>query len=653
MIVMRKGGTVDANMHSSSASRQLRFRPHLQSVQCRNRSELLTCSSDIGRMLRPHKANARDTSQYILALPYWHVLPLAEMFSGAKNRTIWALAQKCHFTVSLLTEIAIYITDGSRLADFPACRRVGLCQIPEATFLGKLMDLNSDSGLARIAACSPIICSTFFVRPLLMSLCAIPMRIPILPANGSKRRAAAALISTSLLLAGCNLGPNYKRPEMASPPAWQTQAADAAIAANWPSAEWWHAFNSPELDAYIAEARRANNDLAAALARVRQADALAAEAGAALLPTVGAQFNSVKEREQSTSSTYSTYRANSPQLTASYMLDFWGKNRATQEAALATATASRYNRTTVELTVVTSVALTYFQSMALRERVAVAEGNLASAQVTLKGLHRQLDAGIATALDVAQQETTVATLAAAVPPLRQQYRQSLDALAILIGRNPEAMSADQATLANLALPAVTPGLPSELLARRPDVADAESQLIAANANIKVARAAFFPSIQLTASAGYSSSALTNLVRSSNSVYSVGAGIAQPLFDGGLLQGQYDYAKARYDELAADYRKAVLTAFGNVEDSLVSVQQSAEQAQRLQIAVDKAQRAHRIAQAQLHSGVVNILTVLNTETALFTAQDALIQAKYSQVQALVGLFGALGGGWQKEETAHEG
>jgi NodT family efflux transporter outer membrane factor (OMF) lipoprotein len=187
-----------------------------------------------------------------------------------------------------------------------------------------------------------------------------------------------------------------------------------------------------------------------------------------------------------------------------------------------------------------------------------------------------------------------------------------------------------------------------LLARRPDVAEAEANLISANANIKVARASFFPSISLTASGGYASSSLSQLIRSSSSVYSFAAGLVQPIFDGGVLKGQYALAKARYDELAANYRKAVLTAFGNVEDALIGVQQTAEQVRRQQVAFTTAQRAHKIAQAQLRSGTINILTVLNTETALFTAQDALIQARFSNMQAMVNLYSALGGGWQQEQ-----
>jgi NodT family efflux transporter outer membrane factor (OMF) lipoprotein len=460
-----------------------------------------------------------------------------------------------------------------------------------------------------------------------------------------KRFFVAAIIVAAL--AGCSLGPEYKRPGLQVPDDWKTPPADSAMT-TWPQAGWWHGFGSPELDRYIEQARRANYDLAAAMARVREADAQVTIAGAALLPTIGGEVTAVKERTQATSSQYVNFRQVSPQLTASYMLDFWGRNRAAKEVAEAAATASRYDQATVELTIVTSVASSYFQSVELRDRLAVAEGNYQSASGILKALQRQRDIGIATALDVAQQETTVATLAAVIPPLRQQLRQSLDALAILIARPPEELEASTATLTAFASPVVKPGLTSELLARRPDIAEAEANLISANANIKVARASFFPSITLTAAGGYASSSLSQLIRSSSSVYSFAAGLAQPIFDGGVLKGQYALAQARYDELAANYRKAVVTAFGNVEDALIGVQQTTEQVRRQQVAFDTAQRAHKIAQAQLRSGTINILTVLNTETAMFTAQDALIQARFSNMQAMVNLYSALGGGWQQEQ-----
>ena len=254
--------------------------------------------------------------------------------------------------------------------------------------------------------------------------------------------------------------------------------------------------------------------------------------------------------------------------------------------------------------------------------------------------------GVITALDVAQQETTVAVLNAAIPPLQQQLLQSIDALAILVGKPPEEVNITTGTLAELSEPKVIPGLPSELLARRPDIAEAEAQLMAANANIAVARASFFPSINLTANGGYVSTALSSLFNPASRVFTLTGGLSQPIFEGGALSGQYSYSKARYAELLANYHKAVISAFGNVEDALVTLQQTALQRERQEEAVAKARHAYEMTQVQFHAGTINILTVLSTETALFAAEDTLVQVKYSHLAALIALFNALGGGWQK-------
>ncbi len=448
------------------------------------------------------------------------------------------------------------------------------------------------------------------------------------------------------------LGPRYKRPDIPPPSAWRNAPPESAAA--WPSAQWWEGFNSAALNDLIVQARAANDDLAAAIARIREADAQVRIAGAPLLPSLDAGAQATRQRARSTlinpagklSSTPATFNTFAAQLSASYEVDFWGKNWALRDAARMAALASRYDRVTVELSVMTSVASTYFQALELRDRLKVAQDNLASERDTLKGLQLEAQVGTVTALDVAQQETTVATLEAAIPPLQQQLAQTVDALAILVGKQPEAVDVAAGTLADLAVPQVAPGMPSELLTRRPDVAQAEAQLIAANADIVAARAAFFPSIDLTADGGYASTALSTLVNPVNRIFSISAGLTQPIFHGGQILGQYQLNKARYEELLADYHKAVISAFGNVEDALVSVQQTAEQLKRQQQAVATARHAYELTQAQFHAGTINILVVLSTETALFTAEDTLVQVKYSHLNALVALFGALGGGWQR-------
>jgi len=415
--------------------------------------------------------------------------------------------------------------------------------------------------------------------------------------------------------------------------------------------DWWHGFNSPDLDTLIAQAQAANDDLKAAIARVEEADAQRRVALAPLLPALSATANATRARQLLPGNPApQTGNAFSPLLSASYELDFWGKNRAGYVAAAATERATRFDRTTVELGVLAGVATNYFQVLELRDRLAIASRNLANAQQVLHGLELEQHAGLATALDVAQQQTVVDTEGAAIPPLRQQLRQSEDALAILLGSTPEALEVTHGTLDEIGQPEVRPGLPSELLTRRPDVAAAEAQLIAANANIGAARAALFPNISLTANGGYVSSALATLLTPANRVWSIGAGLTQPIFQGGALVGQYRYSQARYRELLAGYHKAVISALANVEDALIAVQQTSEQVARQHAATETARRAYRFAQQQMRAGTINVLTLLNTETSLFTAEDALAQAKYARLQALVSLYQALGGGWQESGPA---
>jgi|SRR5882757_8392566 len=454
-------------------------------------------------------------------------------------------------------------------------------------------------------------------------------------------------------LGACSVGPAYQRPQIPSPPQWQ-DTSDNQAPAVWPSADWWHGFGSEKLDELIAEAQRSNDDLAVAIARVEEADAQARIAGAPLLPSLDFTANATRQRGPISGAGASagagvgraTFNTFNPALTASYELDFWGRNRALRASARATAIASHYDKETVALTVVSSVATSYFQALEFRDRLDVARQNLVNGQKVLRGLQLQQTAGIATALDVAQQETTVALLDAAIPPLQEQFRQIVNALAVLIGKTPESIDVDTGTLNSLKSPLVAPGLPSQLLSRRPDVAESEQQLISANADITVARAALFPSIQLTAGGGYESSALRSLINPASSVWALSAGLTQPIFHGGALRGQVVFSNAHYAELLSTYHKTVISAFSNVENALVAARQTKEQQIRQQKAVDTARRAFQYAQTQMSAGTVNILNVLNTENALFSAQDELVQVQYLHLQSLVDLFTALGGGWQQ-------
>ena len=449
-----------------------------------------------------------------------------------------------------------------------------------------------------------------------------------------------------LALAACSVGPAYKRPDIPLPAQWR-DAPEQETSAVWPNSDWWHGFGSETLDDLIGQAQRNNDDLAGAIARIREADAQVRIAGAPLLPSLDFDASATRQHARLTSlGNTTTFNTFNTEFFASYELDFWGKNRASLSAARATALASRYDKETVALTVISSVATTYFQALEFRDRLQVARSNLANGEQILHGFQLEQTAGIATGLDVAQQETTVALLRAAIPPLEQQFRQTVNALAVLIGKTPEDIAVDTGTLTSLTIPPIVEGLASQLLSRRPDIAESEQQLISANANITVARAALFPNIQLTASGGYVSPALASLISPAGRIWALSAGLTQPIFHGGALRGQVQFSNARYAELLSAYHKTVISAFSNVENALVAAQQTTEQQLRQQEAVEKARRAFQFAETQMSAGTANILTVLNTENALFSAQDELVQIQFLHLQSLVNLFTALGGGWQR-------
>ncbi|MDB5410671.1 MAG: transporter [Rhodospirillales bacterium] len=457
------------------------------------------------------------------------------------------------------------------------------------------------------------------------------------------RRSALVALLLPVAVSACDLGPDYQRPETSVPRTWNNAAPSAEEA--WPSLDWWKSFGLPQLDALIAEARSSNTDLAAAAARIQQADAQARIAGAPLLPAVGANVNAGPNRLLNNLGRERHFTTFQGLLQASYELDFWGKNRAAFEAAEDSASASRYDWQVVSLTITKSVAASYFQALGLQDQLRVARDNLGRARRDFDGIAQQQRRGLVPQLSVVQQQTVVDGLAAAIPPLEQQLAVTKDALAILVGKLPEDLQLQPGSLLNASLPAVAPGLPSELLVRRPDVQQAEAQLIAANANIKVARAQFFPSFRLTADGGVASVLLASHAMPVLGVYTISASITQPIFEGGQLSGQLELSKARYQELLQNYRKAALSAFGDVEDALVATKATAEQQAAQQKAVGSARRAYQMALDAFHGGTATILSVLVSESALFSAESALAQARLAHMQALVGLFSALGGGWK--------
>lgn len=463
-------------------------------------------------------------------------------------------------------------------------------------------------------------------------------------------------LTLSLLLAlpGCALWSDFKLPGIALPQSWKSEDASAPVAqAAWPDRQWWTQFKSAALTSFMEEAQRSNFDLQAAVARVRQADAQARIGGAPLLPSVAATGDASRTRTSGSSRSASAIGvATRPRFTnayntsfsAAYEIDFWGKNYAAAESALALAEASRFNQQTVAITVTASVASNYFDILATRDQLAVARDNLANAQEMLSSIRNRFKQGLGTALDVAQQESVVATQRAAIPSLEQRLQQAINTQALLLGKMPESFDVSEGKLADIAVPEVASGIPSELLQRRPDIRNAEAQLKAAHADIIVARAEMFPSIRLTAAGGYESVALADLFKPDSKLWSLAGSLAQPIFEGGRLRGALDLQKARYDELLQNYHKAVVSAFTDVENALVAVRQTAAEEKAQAHARDTARKAYRLSQNQMQGGIIDITTVLDVQRTLFAAEDALVRAHHAHLLAVVGLYKALGGGW---------
>lgn len=461
------------------------------------------------------------------------------------------------------------------------------------------------------------------------------------------------LLAAASMLAACSVGPDYHRPTVDIPGSFDATLASAETA--WPAQGWWANFNSPELNGLINRSRVYNNDLNAAVARVIQADAQVRISGAPLLPTVNGTASGSYDRSGigsrrvgtslgTGSGTYFDSRSYSVGLQASYDLDLFGRNRALLAAAQATAVATRFDQETVALSVVSSVASTYFQLLAAQDRLRVAERNLRSAEQILGAYRARLTVGTANLLDVSQQEALVAGQRAQLPAYRNTIEQNRAALGILVGLPPERLDIKGGSLEALPLPLVAPGLPSELLARRPDVAYYEALLRAENANMRAARAAFYPDISLTASGGLTSAALSALTGPGTLVAQLSASLLQPIFDNGLRTGQLEATKGRYAELLSDYQKTVLQAFTDVEQSLTGLQLISEQERLERIALGVAQRSADIAAAQLQAGTIDIITSLNTQNTLYNYLDALTQIRLSRFQYLLNVYKALGGGF---------
>ena len=414
------------------------------------------------------------------------------------------------------------------------------------------------------------------------------------------------------VLSGCTL--ESQKPDLALDTPDKYRAAHGASDAAVPALDWWRGFRSRELIALIQEAQAANFDIAVAVAQIQQADAQVRIASAPLFPLIGLNGSaSVSKPSTATGGGGGggINRVFATSLSASYIIDFWGKSQSTLIAAEENAVASRYNREVVTLTAISTVATTYFQILAAQDRLRILRNDLDAATHILDLIRQQFNAGTVSQVNVAQQESLVAAVRASIPPVEETLQQNLSTLAVLIGRAPERFGARGGTMAKVAIPRVTPGLPSELLNQRPDLRQAEAQLAAANYNVQAARAAFFPSIQLTAQSGFQSAALRTLFGPGAWFYTAAAGLTQPVFDGFLLEGQLELQLGVRQQFLQSYRKAVLSAFSDVEKALIAMQQTTLQERYQREVVRASQTAFTLSEQQLREGTVNLVTLLQT------------------------------------------
>ncbi|HEX7391056.1 MAG TPA: efflux transporter outer membrane subunit [Acidiphilium sp.] len=468
----------------------------------------------------------------------------------------------------------------------------------------------------------------------------------------------AAPFACALALADCAVGPAFHAPKLAVPTRFVASgsAQPGSVQPAWPKPGWWENFGSDELDRLIAEAKTRNFSVREAIAQLEAANAQVEISGAPLLPGLSATGSGNFQQESAGAAGASALsdrtvdtRHFTAAFQASYQLDFWGKNYDALRAAEANAAAARFNSATVALTAEASVATTYFQVLAYQDQLAIAERNLAAAEGLLDQLQAEFAAGVVDAPTVAQQAALVAAERANIPNLTSEMRQQAIGLGILTGQAPEFLRVRGGSLSTITVPPVRPGLPSQLLTRRPDIAGAEATLIGANANVRGAIAAFFPSISLTGSVGWQSAALDALFAPGSVLLSAAASLTQPLFEGGALTGQLKVNRATYREDVAKYEQAVVQAFSDVETAMTALHFATDQEKLQAVAVERAQAALDGAKAQLKAGVVDIGTVLNAEQTLLSDENTLEQARLTRLDAAVDLYKAMGGGWVLPEN----
>jgi multidrug efflux system outer membrane protein len=455
-----------------------------------------------------------------------------------------------------------------------------------------------------------------------------------------------ALIATT----GCNVGPRYTRPQVPAPPAFR--GADEAAVSSDPTQsigdrKWSEIFREPELQQYIQQALAANYDLRIAAQRVLEAQSQVKITRANQFPTLNAGGSGLgAELPDSLSNTISSpLTAGSLNFSAAWIPDFWGLYRKQTEAARDQLIAQDWARAAVRMSLVSQVATTYFTLRALDEQILVAQNTIKARQDSVRLTRTLTDGGRAPLSDLRQAEQLLYTATSAIPALEQQREQQENAMRLLLGQTPGPVTHTDAS-ALAPVPQDLPvGVPSQLLERRPDIQQAEAQLKAANANVGVAKAQFFPQLSISMSAGLGGDSLSGLFDpSGRTIYGIGS-LAQPIFAGGKLSGQYALSKQQKEEMVLTYQKTILTAFRDTSNALIAVNKTRSSREEQQKLVAAAQDSTRLARVRYQAGAATYLEVLTTDSTLFSAQLNLISAQQSEATSLVTLYQALGGGWQ--------
>ena len=471
------------------------------------------------------------------------------------------------------------------------------------------------------------------------------------------RFTAAAL--AMLALGGCmSLGPDYQRPSVEAPAQWPGAGADEAV-----SATWWMSYNDPVLERMIDEALLRNLDLRQAIARVDEARAVLGIVRADQYPGVSANAGASRNRMSQEGALsppgvqpeYSNHRAT---LNASYEVNFWGKFSRASETARAELLGSQFNREAVRLALIADIARNYFNLRALDAQLAITSRTISTRLASTALLRMRFEAGVTSELELRQVEAETAQAQAFLPRITQQLAAQETALGVLIGRSPRALVEQPlergAAMAALTTPPAVPaGLPSALLERRPDLRQAEQSLIAANARIGLAKAAYFPSISLSAFLGGESASLSALFNTQARIWQLAGSATQTLFDAGRTGAQVDVAQARQQKALAQYQAAIQNAFKDALDALVAQRTAREIAEAEQQRIDALQAAMRLAQLRYDNGISSLLDVLISERALLDAQLNRVDAQRAQLSASADLFKALGGGWDGSGDSERG